>query len=247
MGSYRLRLTQMLRRLLAATATWRIGVARMMGFRAHARELQRCPFTSPRAPADFWRRWHITLYSFMRDYLYFALGGSRGGSARVIFNAMVTMTVVGFWHGADWQFVVWGVYNGLLIVGQRLVGQQLVRAPGFRSWLGTVPGTVLRVAVTDILFFLSFCIFRSPSATDAVQSVGRMLVFDGAGQTLFNPWILAGFGAVLLGNLAAEFKLPTRIAGRMSLPVQCVAYAALIVVLVLFSPHDTQAFVYFQF
>lgn len=178
-----------------------IGTGRLMGFRLP--ENFRFPFTAVNV-ADFWRRWHITLYSFMRDYLYFALGGSRVGPARLILNAMITMTLVGFWHGADWQFVVWGIYNGLLIVGHRILGIGLGTMPRAQRLLESLPGVAFRIAATNVLFFVSFCIFRSESASAAGRALWSMFRFDTAGTRLFDPWILAAFGVVLVANVAAE-------------------------------------------
>jgi alginate O-acetyltransferase complex protein AlgI len=68
-------------------------------------------------PSDFWKRWHITLSQWLRDYLYISLGGNRKGSSRTQFNLLVTMIVGGLWHGASWNFAIWGLYHGLLLVG----------------------------------------------------------------------------------------------------------------------------------
>ncbi len=227
-----------------------IGCGRLMGF--WMPENFRWPFLAT-SVADFWRRWHITLYSFMRDYLYVALGGSRVRAARQVFNAMITMTLVGLWHGAAWNFVVWGVYNGALVVGYRFVALGLQRAPALGRALGTLPGTVLRIAVTDVLFFLSFALFRSEgSLANALRNAWRMLTFDGTGQRSLDPWVPLAFGAVILGSLACESRLGERLGARLAgrpvaLPLQVLGYGTLIYVLLLFCPHDTQAFVYFQF
>lgn len=234
-----------------------IGTARLLGF--WLPENFRWPFLATNV-ADFWRRWHITLYSFMRDYLYISLGGSRGKLWRQVVNAMITMTIVGLWHGAAWNFVVWGLYNGLLLVGYRFLSAGLARLPRISAALSTLPGTVLRIAVTDILFFMSFTLFRcrpSPDGSEgslqvALQTLGRMLSFDGAGRSELNPWVAAAFGAVLLGSLWCEFRLGERLAGwfrgrRLAMPLEMAGYALLIYVLVVFCPHDTQAFVYFHF
>jgi len=227
-----------------------IGCGRLMGF--WMPENFRWPFLAT-SVADFWRRWHITLYSFMRDYLYVALGGSRVSAARQVLNAMITMTLVGLWHGAAWNFVIWGVYNGVLLVGHRFVALAIDRAPALARALRTLPGTVLRIAVTDMLFFLSFALFRSRgSLSDALRNTERMLSFDGAGMRALDPWVPLAFAAVILGSLACEFRLGERLASRLTgrpiaLPLQVLGYATILYVLVLFAPHDTQAFVYFQF
>jgi len=206
----------------------------------------RFPFTAMNV-ADFWRRWHITLYSFMRDYLYIGLGGSRAGTLRVMFNVVFTMTLVGLWHGANWQFVAWGFYNGLLIVGYRILLIPIKKIPALDRGLDTVAGKAVRIALSNVLFFIGLAIFRCLNVGISMKTVFRMLTFDGEGERIVDPWVLLFFGGVLLSNLACEFKLPSRIAARIPLPLKYVGYALLIVVLVVFGPKNTQAFVYFQF
>ena len=82
------------------------------------------------SPADFWRRWHISLSTWMRDYIYIPLGGSRCSVARSSFNLMATFAISGLWHGASWNFVLWGIYWGLLILLQRALGSL-----GMTSWI----------------------------------------------------------------------------------------------------------------
>jgi alginate O-acetyltransferase complex protein AlgI len=221
-----------------------IGTARMLGFRLP--ENFRFPFTSLNV-SDFWRRWHITLYSFMRDYLYISLGGSRVKPGRLIFNVVLTMTLVGFWHGADWQFLLWGFYNGVLIVVYRIIKGWVDRIALFRNFLATLAGKIFLVALNNILFFIGLAIFRCLDVRLSVESVWRMLTFDGTGTRFIDPWVLIFYAAVLLSNIACEFNLFGRMARRTPLPLQYAGYLLLIVILVLFGAHDTQAFVYFQF
>jgi alginate O-acetyltransferase complex protein AlgI len=227
-----------------------IGCGRLLGF--WLPENFRWPFLAT-SVTDFWRRWHITLYAFMRDYLYLALGGSRVSPARRTFNAMLTMTLVGLWHGAAWNFVLWGAYNGVLVVGHRWLAAGLQRVRAVARALATPPGTLLRIAVTNLLFVVSFLLFRSRGTlADALESAWRMLTLDGAGRRELDPWVPLAFAAVLVGSLWQEKGLGPRLAQRLRgrvvcLPLQLAGYAALIWLLVLFAPHDTTAFVYFQF
>ena len=94
-----------------------IGCALLLGFR-FPRNFN-APYKAT-TPQEFWRRWHISLSTWMRDYLYFPLGGSRKGHLRTGFNLMLTMLLAGLWHGAAWTFVVWGGLHGLLLVGYRI-------------------------------------------------------------------------------------------------------------------------------
>ncbi|MFH1999067.1 MAG: MBOAT family O-acyltransferase [Planctomycetota bacterium] len=221
-----------------------IGAGRMMGFRLP--ENFRFPFTSLNV-TEFWRRWHITLYSFMRDYLYFSLGGSRAGPLRVIFNALLTMTLVGFWHGANWQFLAWGFYNGVLLVLYPLVMMGIKRVTPLKLFLSSIPGKVFAVFLTNFSILYGLAFFRCQTITDALVMMKRLVCFDSLGKHEVDSWVLGLFGMVLLINLACEFSLPSRIKERTPLWVRYIAFATLIYVLVLFGAHDTQAFVYFQF
>lgn len=152
-----------------------IGMARLIGIRLPAN------FDSPyRATSivDFWHRWHITLSRFLRDYLYFPLGGNRKGKARRYVNLMITMLLGGLWHGASWTFVAWGGVHGLLlclnhgwrwICGRRQVG----------IWQSNV---LLRVAAMLLTFFvvtISWVFFRSESFAGAAHMLQAMSGFDG--------------------------------------------------------------------
>ena len=189
----------------------------------------------------------------MRDYLYISLGGSRVSPVRQVLNALITMTLVGLWHGAAWNFVLWGLYNGVLVVGYRVLAGGLKGTRGLRGFLGSLPGTVLCVACTDVLFFLSFTLFRSRGTLHgALDNVGRMLTLDGSGQRLLNGWVPLAFAAVLVGSLACERRWFERLGAWLrgrpwAVPLEALGYALLIALLVLCAPHDTQAFVYFQF
>ena len=221
-----------------------IGAAKVMGFRLP--ENFRFPLAALNV-AEFWRRWHITLYSFIRDYFYIAIGGSRGSTQRVLFNVLLTMTLVGLWHGADWQFIFWGLYNGMLIVGYRLLLMLVQRVPVFDAFLKTFLGKVSRLALNNIMFFIGNSIFRCPNIRDSLTTMWRMITFDTAGKLLFDPWVLIFYGVVLLSSLACEIDLFNRIAKKTPLPLRYAAFVLLLLILVLFSPHNTEAFVYFQF
>ena len=109
-----------------------IGLGRMFGFRFP--ENFRYPYVAATI-ADFWRRWHISLSTWFRDYVYYPLGGSRVGRGRLVFNILVVWTLVGAWHGADWAFVVWGFAWGLLLFGEKFLGiEKRLRGRSFLRW-----------------------------------------------------------------------------------------------------------------
>ena len=109
-----------------------IGLGRMFGFRFP--ENFRYPYVATTI-ADFWRRWHISLSAWFRDYVYYPLGGSRVRKGRLAFNILVVWTLVGVWHGADWAFVVWGFVWGVLLIAEKLLGiERRVRGSPFVRW-----------------------------------------------------------------------------------------------------------------
>jgi len=123
------------------------GTARLLGF-----ELMRNfwhPYLAT-SPADFWRRWHISLSTWMRDYIYIPLGGSRCGAARNSFNLMATFVISGLWHGASWNFILWGAYWGSLLLLQRFVSA--LDFGRWIPWIAKVAGTFILAAVGWLMF-----------------------------------------------------------------------------------------------
>jgi alginate O-acetyltransferase complex protein AlgI len=146
----------------------------------------RDPFLS-RNPAEFWRRWHITLSRWLRDYLYIPLGGNRAGSVRTHANLLITMLIGGLWHGAGWTFVVWGGLHGILLVGHRLLGR--TRAPESPLHWTDAPRVLLCFHAVCLLLV----IFRAPSFSDALLFLETLFSGTGLGQ-----WPVLQSGVVLL-------------------------------------------------
>jgi alginate O-acetyltransferase complex protein AlgI len=117
---------------------------------------------------EFWRRWHISLSSWLRDYLYRPLGGNRRGSTRTYVNLLIVMLLGGLWHGAAWTFVIWGALHGVLLAGERLAAT--------RSWSMPAPLDfgVVRVATTFVVLLVTWVFFRSPDLASAFRYLGDM-------------------------------------------------------------------------
>ena len=118
-------------------------------------------FDSPyaaKSPQDFWRRWHISLSTWLRDYLYIPLGGSRNGPRVMLFALMMTMLLGGLWHGASWNFVLWGLIHGLLLIGHRLVKKMSMINGFFEKLPRTAP--ILGWVITQYFIFMTWLIFR---------------------------------------------------------------------------------------
>jgi len=182
--------------------------------------------------SDFWRRWHISLSRWLRDYLYIPLGGNRLGELRTYVNLLVTMLLGGLWHGASWTFVVWGAYHGSLLALGRLAG------PAFSG----VPEALKR-AFTFLLVLFGWVIFRSADLPMAVDWLGKMFgIGAGTGAVPVNlvVWVVVG---LLLANLAPEtWDIPFGTRLRWA-PV----YATAFLIAYLFVNQQPTVFLYYQF
>ena len=189
---------------------------------------------------DFWRRWHISLSSWLRDYLYKPLGGSRHGPVRTVANLMITMLLGGIWHGAAWKFVAWGaLHGGGLVVGRAMQPLRL-----FRGWAGHV------VAVLLTFHFVCFAwlFFRADSFETVMLYLAQLFRLEGPVQQA-TPFTL---GLILLGLLmhAVPRDLVQRIAGLLRglrwWGVAALAGAAVVAIDAL-GPEGVAPFIYFRF
>jgi alginate O-acetyltransferase complex protein AlgI len=189
---------------------------------------------------EFWRRWHISLSTWLRDYLYVPLGGNRRGVVRTYVNLMVTMLLGGLWHGASWTFLVWGAYQGFFLVVERLTSK--------RPLYGFLPHP-LRLAVTFVIVLGGWTIFRATTFAQLGQFAVGMLGGNGTG-TLPEPVAFAGdaYVAVLTG-LGLAFLAPNSqaIARRFEpLTVVAIAFVFVVAFAHLLATKNSP-FLYFQF
>ncbi|MEZ0262224.1 MAG: MBOAT family protein [Alphaproteobacteria bacterium] len=159
-----------------------VGLALMMGFRFI--ENFNFPYIS-RSITEFWRRWHISLSTWLRDYLYIPLGGSKKGEVRTYINLFLTMLLGGLWHGANWTFVLWGAWHGGLLAIERLAG---VKAD---DKLSGVPGA-LRWAYTLLAVLLGWVAFRAPDMQSAFAFYRGMAGLNGMGISAGLDWQIKG-------------------------------------------------------
>jgi len=205
-------------------------------------------FRSPFAAigfSDFWRRWHISLSTWLRDYLYISLGGSRRGRARVAVNLMITMLLGGLWHGASWMFVIWGALHGAYLVIEHLARAAFGSAFRVSSGLlrfGLALGTFAVVSVTWVFF-------RAPDMASA-QALLRALFVKSAGTAVLAdqlPLVLVTLAALLAWQwMHRTITLEERFA-RWPLAGRAAAIAAALIGIVYGSGGDGHAFIYFQF
>jgi alginate O-acetyltransferase complex protein AlgI len=149
-----------------------IGLARMLGFRLPENFAR--PYSSVTI-TEFWRRWHMSLSRWFRDYVYIPLGGNRRGTAATYRNLLIIFVLTGFWHGAAWTFLIWGLFHGALLVVERRFG-----------WAASPDDPVARIArraATLLLIVVGWVFFRSPDVATALTVLGHMLVPDLDGVT----------------------------------------------------------------
>lgn len=185
-----------------------VGLALMMGFRFI--ENFDNPYTS-HSITEFWRRWHISLSTWLRDYLYIPLGGNRKGRTRTYINLFLTMLLGGLWHGANWTFVIWGGWHGILLAAERLKsevgGRKSEKDSGFR-----LPMTVFCVLIGWVMF-------RSPDVQTAFGFYGGMLGLNGIGIGDDFAWQIRKSGlCALAAGIALIFIMPRL--GRYREPVE---------------------------
>ena len=219
------------------------GIASLMGFDLMVNFL--APYCATN-PQDFWRRWHISLSTWLRDYLYIPLGGSEGGTARTLRNLMLTMLLGGLWHGAEWNFVVWGGYIGLTLVGHRLLCD-VMKGSRVDTLLQTRSGWTLRWMLFFTITCFGWMLFRvdalrdlpillSAGSSSGILDVGRSLIILTA---LAVPTLLIQILQFRRKDAHAFMSLP--------LPARVVMYVLMFYAIDIFGVSDAQSFIYFQF
>lgn len=224
------------------------GVARCLGF-----DLMRnfnLPYFAMN-PSDFWRRWHISLSTWLRDYLYIPLGGNRCGRIRNYINLMITMVLGGLWHGAAMHFIVWGFFHGLVLSIHRYLQPFLKRINGKLPRLPMKLGVVLRIGLFFQVTCLGWLIFRVNDLPQLGQLLSAIVESPFTRRVMDSESELIGLGVSFLvlltyetlqyrtGNPYILFKAPTL--------VRAFAYLALILSIVLFGEYGGESFIYFQF
>jgi len=219
-----------------------IGLALLLGFRFPQN------FDSPYAATsvqDFWRRWHMTLSRWLRDYVYIPLGGNRGGALLTYRNLMLTMLIGGLWHGAGWTFVAWGAIHGVGLVAERWWRTR----PGYVA----PPDTARRRAWHRFLTFQFVCFawifFRSDSFETASELLRGLVTRWGEASPLVTPGVLLAIG-VGIGSQYLPPRIPQTVTASFSrLPVlgQAGVLALALMLTHAMGPEGVAPFIYFQF
>lgn len=206
--------------------------------------------------ADFWRRWHITLGDWLRNYLYFPLGGSRRGLVRTCLNLMVVMLIAGVWHGNNWGFLIWGGLHGAGLVIHRLTLAWGKAVPKLKAFWGTLPGTGLGWLLTQGLVFFSWLFFRLPEpdrytlalqrlwGTPSDAQFSQLVYLESLGFT-FTQLLLLLCGVVVL--MAGAYLVKRGLKLELSWPVKLLLVPLFSVLAWLLAPAETLPYIYFDF
>jgi alginate O-acetyltransferase complex protein AlgI len=198
------------------------------------------------SPKDFWNRWHISLSSWLRDYLYIPLGGSRGGTIATCRNLMLTMVLGGLWHGAAWTFVVWGFYQGLLLVLHRAAAPALERVQPVDR-IDRACWTGLRVFVTFHLVCLGWLIFRASSMEQVAGMLRAMIQRPAIPAAAYLVPVAAAIIPLWLVQFFQYASDDLDVIARTPWYVRSVFYTACFYAIVLGGEFGGQQFIYFQF
>ena len=223
-----------------------IGCARIFGI--DLMENFRAPYLA-KTITEFWRRWHISLSTWLRDYLYIPLGGNRQGVRKTYRNLMTTMLLGGLWHGASWNFVIWGVLHGLFLSASRMTFEWRERLAKRLRIPGSMVG-VLRTVVTFHLVCFAWVFFRASSLDDSRQILSGFVSGDWE-SVYWNKSVLQAFvGLLVLAFVQLyQYRVGSVHERVMKLPVwvRWAGAYGLIFSIILFGVEDGSQFIYFQF
>lgn len=219
-----------------------VGLGKMLGFEFPNNF--NYPYTS-KSISEFWRRWHITLGSWFREYVYIPLGGNRNGTARTIFNLAVTWALTGFWHGASWNFMLWGIYFGILIILERFVyGKLLAKLP-----------KILGIFYTFVLVLFGWVLFETATLKDAFNYFKAMFGATGKFYDVKATYFLVTYGVVLVLCIIGSTQLVkkgaeyvTKFSTKLSLSVRPLIQLAIMLLSTAYLVNETyNPFLYFRF
>lgn len=227
----------------AGYSTCAIGAALCFGFSLP--DNFRCPYAAV-GFSDFWRRWHISLSTWLRDYLYVPLGGNRKGRLRTDINLMVTMLLGGLWHGASWTFVVWGGLHGIYLAIERLLRRRF----GDAHWTQKLSGKIALGLVTYFFVNLTWVFFRARDFQAAKLLLLSMLGVIGTGAQILRSFDMLVVAVVTVGLVLAHWihrSIPLEAAAeRIPRWAHGLVWAGMLILLLLTQGSDN-AFIYFQF
>lgn len=195
--------------------------------------------------AEFWQRWHISLSTWFRDYLYFPMGGNRVAYGRWVFNIFVVFIVSGIWHGANWTFIIWGALYGLVYFVEKLIDDALKVEKEYAPFS---LGHILLALKTFVLVSFIWVFFRSQSFDDAIQIFSLILQNNIAVEHLNIPIITTVMLAFfIISDIILYNKRFDTWASKLPMPIRWSVYSMLIFFIIVFSGVENFPFIYFQF
>lgn len=215
-----------------------IGVARVLGFRL-MENFHRPYFAC--TIGEFWHRWHISLSTWFKDYVYIPLGGNRVGKLRNYFNLLITFVVSGIWHGANWTFLCWGTIHGILLCIEKAFGISKQKYTGAKK--------IFHWATTFVLVCFAWILFRANNLSDAVSVVTGIFTNIGTPKPEYANFIAIGLAMTVLltKEFADEFNWKIRVADSKSWLVRHIYLIIMIAYIILFGVLGGDQFIYFQF
>ena len=213
-----------------------IGAAKVMGFTLM--ENFKRPYFA-KSVGEFWKRWHISLSTWFRDYLYIPLGGNRVGFFRHLFNLFLTFLISGIWHGANWTFVLWGSLHGVFLILDVLINKFLK--------IKTFP--FINIIFTLLLVVFAWIFFRANNLSDAFMIVDKIFTSPGNLYAPKTTLVYSIFGVVilLLKDFKDEYSINFTLSNSKSIVVRNLYYVTMISIILLFGVFDGGQFIYFQF
>lgn len=206
--------------------------------------------------ADFWRRWHMTLGDWLRNYLYFPLGGSRGGLVRTCVNLMLVMLAAGIWHGDRWGFVVWGAIHGAALIVHRLSVALSARLKPLAAFWASLPGIAIAWGLTQLTVFFSWIFFRLPNLTDASLAMrhlfGQTADIQFAQKVYYESFNLgrSQLTLLLVGIVAVmglAYTLQRGLKLQISWPIKILLLPICFYLAWVLAPSEASPYIYFDF
>jgi alginate O-acetyltransferase complex protein AlgI len=219
-----------------------IGLGRIIGFNYPENFDQ--PYRS-RSVTEFWRRWHMTLTQWFRDYLYIPMGGNRKGNARTYINLFIVFLLCGLWHGASYTFLLWGLYHGILLVIERVLKNQF----------NFVPSGTCGMVVTNLLVMVGWVVFAMPTLPAAISYISSMFCltptewqFFGVSYYLTNDKLFILFVATIIAIFPYERLAKWNLAENSLVLIKgSFSMAVFLLSVILMSTQTFKPFIYFQF
>jgi alginate O-acetyltransferase complex protein AlgI len=198
--------------------------------------------------SEFWRRWHISLSTWLRDYLFIPLGGSRGSTWQTSRNLLVTMGLGGLWHGASWTFVFWGLLHGIFLVVHRAFQRWCKRHERLDRLLQSLPGTAIRMSLTLSCVCLGWVFFRATTFGAAATVLRKLILPEpGLASTLHYHSLWYTVAIVAICHALTHHGLWKQLAIRLPAALLGFGYAAVLTLALVLAPDTGKAFIYFQF